>query len=427
MNYYMSNDDCASAYTLEDIRRIDIFFFSIYRQQLVLQQGYRMHDLARSLRLFTDSASDLPRTDAYLTKVFGFSIRSWQLIGFAVFAQASGTGTSVLTPSQFSTISDQTLQRALVPILDELSDSIDGIKEVHRESRKDNRIIYDLHIPSVFLQKPLVRLSDGRFFALHYPWLLRGAMEGIFDIGRTRISKDFGAEFGLVFERYVGEILRECLTEAKFVPEAEMQRLTNESVCDYAVELPNAIVFIECKAVGYTASLPSVSAIENSNAISKIGSAFDQIASTIQLIQRSVIGGLFEPIGEKKLYGIVVTFRHIPSANHPDFRRSAIEPQSSLAPTLSSFLAHPAQVLDVSELEDMLSIGLSMSVGLDSLIEEKAALPPQAGYEWEAFLSRKMDETCRIPSLSRRSEEFMANHKVSYGLSDAKAVTGKGA
>ncbi len=285
-------------------------------------------------------------------------------------------------------------------------------------------LLHDPALPTLFAERPLLRPSEGQYIAVHKPLVFTRGLEGPYDISMApgHWGEVFGREFGAVFERYVGQVLAN-LPDVRVVTEREMRRCTPEKICDYLVVGDDFVLFVEAKAVKYSATLVSELAIRQDNSTTKIAEAVDQFFSAANLVQAGVLRDCIGAASGKAFLAVVVTFRPIYQANDDAYWGEAILPLVK-APGKDDWrgrFAFRPQVMAVSELEQLVLVAAERGATPLALYREKLTPPPirpVVSEDWEDFLVQRLGEGQRFPLWSEAWSTFIRDIIATFQLSN---------
>jgi len=276
------------------------------------------------------------------------------------------------------------------------------------EVRRRHGTLYDPYYESFFATKPLISLANGEYLAPHRGLVLAQGVEGLFDLCKENWPNEFGSEFGSAFEAYVGRILHD-LPGVRVIPEKESRRYSDKKMCDYIIVGDGYILYLECKAVEYSAATSTEGAVRGDNSTVKIARAVDQLVSAATLAKEGELKDLLGDREDIPSIAAVVTFRHIYQANNNDYWDNAIMPhaKSANAANWRSLFVHRPQTLDVSELESLVSIvAWENSRPLD-LFADKLAQSELLVGEWTSYLGKRRSKECTLGPLNNVFESFM--------------------
>ncbi len=311
-------------------------------------------------------------------------------------------------------------------MFDLLSASSEQVGAGYRELRTRERyLLHDPALPTLFNERPLLRATEGVYIAVHKPLVLTRGLEGPYDISMTRghWGDVFGQEFGTVFERYVGQVLS-YLPNVRVVTERQMRRYTAEKICDYLVVGDDFVLFVESKAVKYSATLVSEIAMRQDNSTTKIAEAIDQFFSAANVVQAGALRGCIGDTTDKAFLAVVVTFRPIYQANDDAYWGEAILPlvKAPGKDDWQGWFAFRPQVMTASELEQLVLVTAKGGATPLTLYREKLAPPPVRPIvpeDWEDFLVQRLGRGQRFPLWSEAWNTFIRDTFATFEVSDS--------
>lgn len=404
VNVYHEYYSPMNEYLLKNTRRMDLFLAMTARQQFYLQETAGEFDAARGLVLFNEA--NFPTTSELCRRELGFGFKDWFTFCFVLWAGLLDRTPPIISADYFRGGGESLIDRESIRrLFQQLSTDVDGIGQTYRRTRDRHGYLYDPYFQSIFATRPLLDLGHGNYLAPHKGLILETAVQGLFDLGKTRWTKQFGLEFGSAFEKYVGRVLAE-LPNVRVYSEEEIRKHTFKRVCDYIVVGEQFVLCLECKAVGYSAVLTSEGAVRGDNSTTKIATAIDQITS---VAQQALYHELFDLIGSiegRRVLGIVVTFRHVYMANLEEYWKNAILPHLKSSEDQPTIFAHRPQIFDVSELEQLVLLACQSGSSLADVFESKLTHSIYQVGEWQTWLGTQLNEGGSLSILNGVFEEF---------------------
>lgn len=404
INVYNTYYDPLSEYHLTESNRLDVFFAMYARQQFYLQGSASRFDLARGVLLFNEAS--YPKTSIACLNEFGFGFQDWMLFCFTLHAGLMSRSVPIITPDYFLAIKGQVIPpERLANLFSVLSATIDEVGEAYRSTRLKYGILYDPFFPSSFSTRPFLNLGNGQYLAPHNGLVLEQGVGGLFDFGKDHWKEQFGAEFGSAFEKYIGSILTELPTVGIYT-EGDMRRHTDKEICDYIIVTGDSVLFLECKAVEYSAATSSEGAIKGDNSTTKIAKAVDQLFSAARQVARGELAALLGDVRGRRFVGIVATFRHIYMVNTDDYWERAILPRASAAEVRewNALFAFRPQTLDVNELEQLILLARNGTSPAD-IFQDKLRESEYLIGEWTTYLEKRT-QGMSLARLDKVFEEF---------------------
>ena len=144
--------------------------------------------------------------------------------------------------------------------------------------------------------------------------------------------------------------------------------------------MDDAIMLVECKATSYSSTFVSENAVMNDNSTGKIVDGLSQLSNVAKQLDCPGILAHIGEVGDRKLIGLVVTFKHIRFANSSIYV-SIVDPQVDIA---QEFSFRP-QVLDCSSLETLV-LATCGGDSISSIFREKLGSKTIVPTEWNQFL-----------------------------------------
>ncbi|NUU54899.1 hypothetical protein HP548_12510 [Paenibacillus taichungensis] len=407
MKHYTQYYDPIARQFLSDIDGVVPFFINMARQQFYLQQGFGVDSIGRSLMLF--DAKYFKKSETYIKAKYGLTFSQWYYTGFALYAGLNNKELKILDKTYLSSLyGDHINETTTDSFFDIVSTDTEGIKAIQSEIITKvgelQGLFYDTYLQGAFNSKPLLRLNNGDYLAVHQELFMRKVIEGIFDICKKEIPSDFGIEFGKSFEQYVGLVLSRFLPGCTIINEKDVRRFTERKVCDYIVVLDECIYLIECKGVEYSAYIASENAIKNDNSTKKISTGHEQLTSAVKLLREGILIDLVGNIESKKIIASVITYKQLYLGNTQWYFDKVIAPNiKSKEVELDSFDIRP-QILSIMELEKLLQFSKENAISIFDLFAEKVSKNEYIVGDWESYLKV---EDFKSDFLVEKFNEFM--------------------
>lgn len=247
----------------------------------------------------------------------------------------------------------------------------------------------NVFIPSVFIEKPLIKKSESTYILPH-PYLpIIHATDGLYRACYQVAPDIFLPEFSKSFETYVGKILAEIPGIINIFSEKEIQKVSDGRSCDYLLEFQDCILLVECKGVRYNSLRFTANAIENDNSTGKIADAYSQIIETAnRVIRRDLDTLLFDSM--KPLCGLCVVFGEIYFLNAPPFFSNYVQKRIKLPEydfsNWPSPLTLAPQAVSIDTFEKMVMILRSDHITIKDLILKKNTLSYNKVGDWDSYL-----------------------------------------
>lgn len=396
MKHYTQYYDPIAKQFLSDIDGVVPFFINMARQQFHLQQGYGIDSIGRSLMLFNPSY--FKSSEAFMKEKYGLTFYQWYYTGFGVYAGLNNNELKILDKTYLTSMhGDYLNENTTDSFFNIVSTDSDGIKETQRKIITKvgdiQGLFYDTYLQGAFYSKPLLKLDNGDYLAVHQQLFMRKVLEGIFDICKKEIPSDFGIEFGKSFEQYVGLVLRKFLPGSTIITEKDVRRFTQRKVCDYIVVLDSCIYLIECKGVEYSAYIASENAIKNDNSTKKISTGHEQLTSAVKILKEGLLNDLVGNIESKKIVASIVTYKQLYLGNTQWYFDKVIQPHiANKEIELDAFDIRP-QILSIMEFEKLLQFSKENERCIYELFAEKVSLNEYSVGDWESYLKVENPKT----------------------------------
>ncbi len=242
--------------------------------------------------------------------------------------------------------------------------------------------IFELHIPSVFMEKPLLFLGNDMVYVPYKSFIPNASFAALRGLLEERCSDYFADEFGGAFQKYAKEICALMpdviiYEEKDFISEG--RQIDNQKVCDLLIVDQDAYILIECKAVYYTSKLVTLSALSKSNYVEKIKTAIQQIKEFLD----SLLAGNFSKVisldPSKKILSIVITYDGITLPNFPYFRRRI------LGLCDEKDLGDFPQMMDMESFEMLVTHAIRSNHSLSFVIENKLKKSYRLVGDWPSY------------------------------------------
>jgi len=254
-------------------------------------------------------------------------------------------------------------------------------------------------IRSTFMERPIVKLDDGRIVApipelifRHMGYKLRAMFEAI-DINGHCVAESF--------EKYTEMVLNNLSSLVRLYTNNELETLSYpDKSCDFLLITPTENILIECKAVDFRVKTLTKNAIYNCNAFSKIQKAIEQINSTLKNIQTKKLK-IKELDKTKPFLKIVVTFGEMRGFNS-DWILSELLSKERLDIKSSSENLNTTKpvIISIEGLEKLIMYIESSGKSLIDIYNSKQ----EQGYcltgDWDAFLTNQVFERDRNENLN---------------------------
>ena len=261
------------------------------------------------------------------------SIEDFIHVGFVAFTAASDK--KLITGGYFQKAKDQGFRLPKDEIieltLNKLAADQYQMRERYEEYKQFNRLyaIYDFNPLFIFpFIRPWIKtvrtsLDEDRLIAPIPNLILYRLSVGIYHQLFAAHKQNFSRYFGFLFEKYVGEILINCVEANQIISEEEIRKTYPEKkgkVPDWIIVEGNEAILIECKATGFNGEALATGdekAIDNS--ISQIKKGLVQLHEFKDACQRKT-KGLEKLASVSKFHLRVVTYETFYLINGTDFK-----------------------------------------------------------------------------------------------------------
>lgn len=291
------------------------------------------------------------------------SIKDFIYIGFVAYTAASTKGK--FTGEYFQKAKSQGFKLPSDEIieltLNQLAADQYQMRELYKKYKQPNRLYaaYDFNPLFVFpfirpwIKTSNITLDEDRLIAPVPNLILYRLSEGIYHQLFSVYRDKFSRYFGFLFERYVGEILNNCVDSNQIISEEEIRKTYPEGkgkAPDWIIIVDDTATFVECKATGYNREALATSsekAVDNS--ISQIKKGLIQLHEFKDACQKKIKGlEKFASISNFNLR--VITYEPFYLINSTFFREII---NSEVSPELSGkgISISDWHILSVDELE----------------------------------------------------------------------------
>ena len=294
-----------------DDMRLEEFFCRMANEQLALQ-GALFNDVARTQALLVDAAAEYGSTlitKSYWQSVLGCTTH--ELFAVALMLHASAIANrgrfdpTWLEQPNFAPIY-KTIPKCT--ILDVFHKQFSATPKVLRELASIDQPQGNLerYAFNPLRTRPIVDCGNGPHVAPVAQFLMLRAGPGVLYYDAIKAGgRAFASELGHVFQFYVGKQLR--LTPGKVHDEVVFDGQSGEErSVDFIVELPEAVLLVECKAIPMRADGRRGQPQMQDDIAKAPGKAADQIDTTVALIHSNHPDFAFVP-RDRPLVGLIVT------------------------------------------------------------------------------------------------------------------------
>ena len=386
--------------TLKDGTHLFEFVQYLYRTQMELQgQGSRIR-FGRGIRILADGTG-IPRAEAAFAERYGLTARDWIKLVLVFHARTREGARNRLSPPVIrrqeleslpeSGISITSLDRFLAEAArspEEIGASYRSIREAGVADRRFGPLTWGQRRPTL-ARHPIVRLATG-YLVPAPPLLLRQLEDGLFERFDAMDSDAVRSDIGKQFERYVRDLLRFHLPDCALI-ESDALECSGERSCDFAIDLPDSVVLVECKAVMLDRDLVTGTAVINSGAIQRLLDGYVQIVRTAARIKS---GGYHANLlrRDKPMLGLVVTLGHVPGADNGAVQDATREryAKDGVPEHAIECLRHRPQPFNAEAFEYLVLLLRTGAVQVTDVFAEKLAANPWHVGDWGTFLNKRI-------------------------------------
>lgn len=401
---------------------IDHLFLALHREQIELQHIHARGDLARDLRLFV-ADDPLPQLATQYTSETGLTIEEWFKLAFVTWAAAHRDPRGCFTKE--TVLSAEVL--GIAPQQAEAyftaaSRTPAAIGKRFTELRESLKPQCHSLIRSVFLEAPIIDFGGGNMLAPQPSLVLRHSGHGLYRL--LRDLPHFDSEFGDSFERYVGQVLRSTTGHLRCLDKRQLEKVSPGKSCDFLVELPDAVLLAEAKAVTFTANLLTENAIVRDNSTAKVAKAIEQIYTTAHELRQGALTTVSVP-PTKPILGVVVTYGDLPLANSLWYFNNFFlkRAESKLKPPIypSTAMERLPIVMPIHVLELFVVALNHLGLSVSGLCEEKESQPYLKVGDWNTFLAAKLRESQKADLQLALAREQLVRFLESLGFDRERA------
>lgn len=389
LQHYSKYDDPYLKYLLQEKQNTHLFYLAIAKQQFWSQRKPNNFDIARMLNLFFFDNS-LPNTSKLFQQETNISILDWIYLNYAVLTDTITHHSPVINENSYIDSEVKSLPKESVkPFFAASSLTIEGVRNRYLELHRNISPLDNIIIPSVFSEKPFIKISENTYIVPHPYFPIIHATDGLYRMCYQVDPAVFLPEFSKSFENYVGKILSEMPGIINFLSEKEIQKVSYGRTSDYLLEFQDCILLVECKGVRYNSLRFTANAIEKDNSTGKIADAYSQIIETANRIIHKELEKILSD-STKPLLGLCVIFGEIFLLNAPSFFNDYIYKRMRLVDydfeKWPSPLIIAPQTVSIDTLEKMVMTLRSDHITIKDLILKKTTLPYERVGDWDAYL-----------------------------------------
>lgn len=408
MNFYHNYHDPVSEYLLEPHKNgLTNFMIYMAKQQFYIQIGYGRHDVGRSILLFKPSF--YRNTEKEFIRVNSISFNDWIVLSFGVYSGLMQRKPGLINENYFINSEAKLIpDKSVYSYFSLISVTPQDIRVLYEERKNkisSNRAdLFTIYFQSVFLKKPLLKISDNQYLAVLKKFVLGRSVEGLYDLNKS--NQYFGVEFGNAFENYIGLLLGYFFNSSYVYAEKRLRKYTSEKICDYMISIEDYLVLIECKGIEYSSILSTEKAIIQDNSTTKIVSAIEQLSSTIKMIRDGVFTEFLGNKTNQVIIPIIVIYKQIYFANSDWYKKLIYDKviQSKGKDVLDVFENFSPEILSVSTLEMLLLKFKHEYKDIKSIYIEKRGMSSSITGDWDSFI--KLQKDYSIEFLSNEFDRF---------------------
>ena len=303
--------------------------FGRYAQPKIL-----FHELPKQIQ----GKPDVPdfNLEAKFQELNGVSLIDFITVGFVTSAVSRGNFT--FSQAFFNKARSQGInlpkEQELQLVINQLATDSSQIKNLYNKYQNSDRrfAMYDFN--PLFLY-PVIRPCKGKqfqritpnqdFFHAPLPQLIDYRIStGIYYQLFNEYKEDFSKYFGYLFETYVGEVIKNCLTSETLLSETKIRQFypTNKGkVPDWIVVDSNTLILIECKATRFSRAAQAIASEDVINkSLAQVKKGLKQLNSFINAcklklpeLERFQDCNIFKPV--------LITFEPLELINSEFFRK----------------------------------------------------------------------------------------------------------
>ncbi len=388
--------------TLKDGTHLFEFVQYMHRTQMELQgQGSHIR-FGRGLRMFAD-ATGIPRAAAAFGERYGLTARDWIKLVLVFHARTGEASRKRLPPPPIRRQELESLPELGISIKsldgflaeaarpwEEIGAAYRRVRESGASDRRFGPLTWGQRRPTL-AKYPILRMGMG-YLVPASPLLLRQLADGLFERFDTLDSDDVRSDIGKQFERYIRDMLRFHLPDRNLI-EADALKVEGAQSCDFALDLTDAVVLVECKAVMLDRDLVTEKAVINSGAIQRLLDGYVQIVRTAARIKSGGYPANLIP-RDKPVLGLVVTLGNVPGADNGavlDATRERYDKEQVSEQSVQC-LKHRPQPFDAEAFEYLVLLLRSGEVQATDIFAEKLAANPWHVGDWVTFLNKRIQD-----------------------------------
>lgn len=402
INLWHDFNDPVLMWTLKSGTHLFEFVQYMHRTQMELQGEGSHCRFGRAMRMFGDP-SEIPRAAAAFAARYGLSTREWIKLLLVVHARTGEARMKRLPPPGIRRQELQFVVDLGIPLksLDgflreaarpwaEIGASYRRIRDAGKADRRFGPLTWSQRRP-ILAKYPIMHMARG-YLVPAPPLLLRNIGDGLFDRFDAIDNEDVRTDLTRQFERYVEDMIRAHLPKIRLIGASGLERRDGQS-CDFALDLHDVVLLIECKAVMLDRDLVSERAVINSAAIQRLLDGYLQIVRTAERIRNGDYSA--ELLArDKPIVGLVVTLGNVPGADNDavqDATKKRFQ-KESVSQEAISCLSHRPQPFDAEAFEYLVLLLQRGLIKTTDLFAGKLAANPWHVGDWQTYLNARIQE-----------------------------------
>jgi hypothetical protein len=361
--YNQINDPYVEEHGGRDANAVNLFLRMLY-QQLPGQQRISLQSFGSSYLLFNTVCTKAEDGVSYNTaEVFenltDLPVEKFMQIGLLLSSARAGP---YKTPGTLNSEWIKSGQELSLPNLEQgivqralsmLSCTIDSFKEntarSHPKVFNDRYVLYEFN---PLYKYPFINIGQGRYVAPNPSLIVDRVTFGVYYDLLDFYGKSFTDNFGFIFQKYIGVLLKSIYPGSKIFPESPYgpRKYRKAGPADWAIIDGNSLLLLECKALVPNLKFTSLASDEDLHEYtSRIADAVEQTYKHIAAIQAGepslkVFSGLSPIIA-------IITLGRLQLINTLILKPIVYDELSKRGVTNPSYV-----VLSLQELENLLSL-----------------------------------------------------------------------
>ncbi len=373
---------------------LNLFAQYMHRTQLDIQktESSRKH-FVRYWKLFAENVFT-PKLFSNFENTYGISVEKWFRYSFGAYAMLRNDLLISRDPIK--------IEKSLPFSNDDFQKYFDlsvltreQLKQRYFESRKNIDPEFYFLIPTCFLERPILQLSNNRLISPIPELIFRHVGYGLYGLFE-RLDKD-GYYIGKSLQAYTHSVLQDLKIKKVLIDNNSLEKIAKgEKTCDYILSTKHENILIECKATIFKPNVLTQNAIAKHTSTTNICRGMDQIHKTLHQIDE----GKFDSLSldkKKPFIGIILTLGEIPEANS-DWYSEEIIPNNMMGKKLANYddasklIVRKPLILSVNALENLITYMNNSNESLVSIYDQKEKKGYSATGDWEIFLSHKLSD-----------------------------------